>query len=162
VSHQGSVDGAEGGVCCFLSVIGHLRKLNNDAAFGGRVDLLPPLGLSRNDGLLCGIDILGRLRRGRDRLCSSGCADSLCGGGRGGRLLGGCGSGRVTRRERRQLLRNGGDLLRQSSKVLQLRGRGNGGTLEKATNLLGKCSNSLNQSGVEGSNGSRGGGRSGA
>jgi hypothetical protein len=46
VSHQGSVDGAEGGVCRFLSVVGRLSKLENDAAFGGRVDLLPPLGLS--------------------------------------------------------------------------------------------------------------------
>jgi hypothetical protein len=50
VSYQGSVDGAEGGVGCLLSVVGRLSKLDNDAAFSGRADLLPPLGLSRNDG----------------------------------------------------------------------------------------------------------------
>jgi hypothetical protein len=82
VSHQGSVDGAEGGVCCFLSVVGGLSKLDNDAAFGGRVDLLPPLGLSRNDRLPCGIDVLGRLR--------GGCAGRLRGGCGRDRLLGGC------------------------------------------------------------------------
>jgi hypothetical protein len=98
VSHQGSVDGAEGGVCCFLSVVGRLSKLDNDAAFGGRVYLLPPLGLSRNDGLPCGVDILGRLRGGRLR---GGCAGRLRGGACGGRLLGGGGGGRVTCGERR-------------------------------------------------------------
>jgi hypothetical protein len=67
VSHQGSVDGAEGGVCCFLSIVGCLSKLDNDAAFGGRVYLLPPLGLSRNDGLPCCVQ---RMERRKSLCCA--------------------------------------------------------------------------------------------
>jgi hypothetical protein len=121
VSHQGSVHGAEGGVGGFLGIVGRLSKLDNDATFGGWVDLLPPLGLSRNDGLPCGIDVLGRLRGGRLRGGGCGRGRLRVGGcGRGRLLGGGGGGGRVTSSERAQLLRNSGDLLRQRSKVLRL------------------------------------------
>jgi hypothetical protein len=58
----------------------------------------------------------------------------------------------VTRSERGQLLRNSGDLFRQSSEVLRLGGRGNNGALKKAIDLLGQSGNSLDQLGVGGSN----------
>jgi hypothetical protein len=35
----------KGGIGCFLAIVGRLDKLDNDAAFGRRVDLLPSLGL---------------------------------------------------------------------------------------------------------------------
>jgi hypothetical protein len=75
VSHQGSVDGAEGGIGCFLSAVGRLSKLDNDATFGGWVDLLPPLGLSQNDRLPCGIGVLGS--GGSGGLCGGGCQPKL-------------------------------------------------------------------------------------
>jgi hypothetical protein len=175
VSHQGSVDGAEGGIGCFLSVVGRFSKLDNDATFGGRVGLLPPFGLPRNNGFPCGIGGLGGSCEGRlcggdgggcrGRLRGGGCAGRLRGGGCGrGRLRGGGGGGRVTSSERAQLLRNSGDLLRQRSEVLRLgsRGRGSNGALEKAIDLLGKRGNGRNLlrgRSRDGGSGSRGGGR---
>jgi hypothetical protein len=122
LSNQGSINGAEGGICCFLSIVGRLNKLDNNAAFGGRVGLLLPLGPPRNDGVPHRGGSGGFLGGGSSsggRLCSGGCVGRLRGGcGRGRLLGGGGGGGRVTSNERGQLLRNYRDLLLQSSEVL--------------------------------------------
>jgi hypothetical protein len=162
VGHQGSIDIAEAGVSCFPSIekLQVLRKLDNDAAFDGRVGLLRPLDPPRDNGVPLGISCLGggcgcRLCGGR--LLGGGCGRSrLLGGGCGGRLRGGGGGGgRVTLSERgpSQLLRNSSDLFRQSSEVLRLGGRGNNGALKKVIDLLGQSGNSLDQLGVGGNRG---------
>jgi hypothetical protein len=62
-----------------------------------------------------------------------------------------------TRSDRRQLLRNSGDLIRQGSEVLRLRGRGSSGALKKAIDLLGLSGNGLTL--LRGRSGNGAGGR---